>query len=39
MGHGTDGDGNTAAGDRAVLYNVDGSFNCAFGLLALSVAA
>jgi hypothetical protein len=35
-GSGSGGDGNTAVGDRAMLYNVDGSFNCAFGLLALS---
>ena len=35
-GTGSGGDGNTAIGDRAMLYNVDGSFNCAFGLLALS---
>ena len=35
-GTGVGGDGNTAVGDRAMLYNVDGSFNCAFGLLALS---
>jgi hypothetical protein len=35
-GTGLGGDGNTAVGDRAMLYNVDGSFNCAFGLLALS---
>jgi len=35
-GTGSGGDGNTAVGDRAMLYNVDGSFNCAFGLLALS---
>jgi len=35
-GTGSGGDGNTAMGDRAMLYNVDGSFNCAFGLLALS---
>jgi trimeric autotransporter adhesin len=35
-GTGTGGDGNTAMGDRAMEYNVDGSFNCAFGLLALS---
>jgi hypothetical protein len=35
-GSGQGGDGNTAVGDRAMLYNVDGSFNCAFGLLALS---
>jgi hypothetical protein len=33
---GSGGDGNTAMGDRAMLYNIDGSFNCAFGLLALS---
>ena len=30
------GDGNTAVGDRAMESNVDGSFNCAFGLLALT---
>ena len=35
-GSGSGGDGNTAVGDRAMLYNVDGSFNCAFGLLALN---
>jgi hypothetical protein len=35
-GTGSGGDGNTAVGDRAMLYNVDGSFNCAFGLSALS---
>src|SRR4029079_13342755 len=35
-GTGLGGEGNTAVGDRAMLYNVDGSFNCAFGLLALS---
>lgn len=35
-GTGLGGDGNTAVGDRAMLYNVDGSFNCAFGLLALA---
>ncbi len=35
-GTGLGGDGNTAMGDRAMEYNVDGSFNCAFGLLALS---
>jgi hypothetical protein len=35
-GTGSGGDGNTAVGDRAMEYNVDGSFNCAFGLLALS---
>jgi hypothetical protein len=33
---GSGGDGNTAMGDRALNLNVDGSFNCAFGLLALS---
>ena len=33
---GSGGDGNTAVGDRALRLNVDGSFNCAFGLLALS---
>jgi hypothetical protein len=36
VGSGSGGGGNTAVGDRAMLYNVDGSFNCAFGLLALS---
>ena len=35
-GTGLGGDGNTAMGDRAMEFNVDGSFNCAFGLLALS---
>jgi hypothetical protein len=35
-GTGVGGDGNTAMGDRAMESNVDGSFNCAFGLLALS---
>ena len=30
------GDGNTAVGDRAMESNVYGSFNCAFGLLALT---
>lgn len=35
-GTGLGGDGNTAMGDRAMESNVDGSFNCAFGLLALS---
>ena len=35
-GSGSGGDGNTAMGDRAMEFNVDGSFNCAFGLLALS---
>jgi len=35
-GTGSGGDGNTAVGDRVMEYNVDGSFNCAFGLLALS---
>jgi len=35
-GSGSGGDGNTAVGDRTMEYNVDGSFNCAFGLLALS---
>src|SRR5439155_633253 len=35
-GTGSGGDGNTAVGDRSLEYNVDGSFNCAFGLLALS---
>jgi len=35
-GTGSGGDGNTAMGDRALNFNVDGSFNCAFGLLALS---
>lgn len=35
-GTGLGGDGNTAMGDRAMENNVDGSFNCAFGLLALS---
>jgi len=34
-GTGLGGDGNTAMGDRALEYNIDGSFNCAFGLLAL----
>jgi hypothetical protein len=33
---GSGGDGNTAVGDRAMESNVDGSFNCAFGLLALN---
>ena len=33
---GSGGDGNTAVGDRALQLNVDGSFNCAFGLLALN---
>ena len=33
---GSGGDGNTAVGDRAMELNVDGSFNCAFGLLALN---
>jgi hypothetical protein len=33
---GSGGDGNTAVGDRAMESNIDGSFNCAFGLLALS---
>ena len=37
-GTGSGGDGNTAVGDRSLEYNVDGSFNCAFGLLALSAA-
>jgi len=37
-GTGTGGDGNTAMGDRAMEFNVDGSFNCAFGLLALSAS-
>lgn len=35
-GTGLGGDGNTAMGDRAMESNVDGNFNCAFGLLALS---